>query len=152
MEIYIAGIVYGSMVDGDGLRTSIFFSGCNVGCNGCQNKDFWNMKNGKLFTVKTLIDEIYNKTPQKKVTISGGEPLEQKEALILLINELKKKDFDIGLYTSYQLEEIDNNIIKNLTFIKTGKFDINKKIYGKFYGSSNQSINFINKKVKYESM
>ena len=54
MEIYISGIVYGSMIDGDGLRTTIFLSGCTVGCQGCHNKEFWNINSGKVFLINNL--------------------------------------------------------------------------------------------------
>jgi len=138
MEIYISGIVYGSMIDGDGLRTTIFLSGCSVGCQGCHNKEFWNVNSGKVFLINKLVSEIKEKTPQKKVTISGGEPMEQKEAVVELIKQLN--GFDIGLYTSYKFEDIDDNIMGNLSFIKTGKFENNKKIYGKYFGSKNQKM------------
>jgi len=142
MEIYVAGIVYGSMVDGKGLRTTIFLSGCSVGCDECHNKKYWDKKKGKLFTIKELVKAILPKTPQKKVTISGGEPMEQEDALIQLLKELKNYNFDIGLYTSYDLDDISKEIIQYLNFIKTGKFDKNKKVSGKFFGSSNQRIDY----------
>ncbi len=140
--IYIAGIVYGSMVDGPGLRTAVFLSGCHVGCKGCHNHAFWKKKNGKKFLIDELIEEIKTNTPQKKITISGGEPLEQYDAVKILIDELA--DFDIGLYTSREINEVDNEILKKLTFIKTGKFELDKSIQGKYYGSSNQKIHFLN--------
>ena len=150
MEIYISGIIYGSMVDGDGLRTTIFLSGCNVGCQGCHNKKFWNIKSGKIFLINKLVNEIKELTPQKKVTISGGEPMEQKEAVIELIKQLN--NFDIGLYTSYKFEDIDNNILSSLSFIKTGKFENNKKIYGKYFGSENQKIIYLRKEENYGNL
>jgi anaerobic ribonucleoside-triphosphate reductase activating protein len=141
MKIYIAGIVYGSMLDGLGLRTAIFFSGCTVKCEGCHNKEFWNIAEGKEFFIDDLVNEIKNKTPQKKITITGGEPLEQKEALIKLIDNLD--GFDIGLYTSYSIDSIEESILKKLRFIKTGKFEVSKKINHSFYGSSNQNLYFL---------
>ena len=87
------------------------------------------------------LNEIKNKTPQKKITITGGEPLEQKEALVKLLNKLD--GFDIGLYTSYSIDSIDESILKKLRFIKTGKFEVSKKINHSFYGSSNQNLYFL---------
>ncbi|MFA7047615.1 MAG: 4Fe-4S cluster-binding domain-containing protein [Bacteroidales bacterium] len=129
------------MVDGDGLRTVIFLSGCSVGCKECQNKKHWNIKSGKSFSIDELVKNIKEKTPQKKVTISGGEPLEQKEPLKILMDKLD--GFDIGLYTSYELESIDKEIIDSLSFVKTGKFEHNKKVYGKYFGSSNQKMIYL---------
>ena len=94
-----------------------------------------------IFSSTFFILEIKNKTPQKKITITGGEPLEQKEALVKLLNKLD--GFDIGLYTSYSIDSIDESILKKLRFIKTGKFEVSKKINHSFYGSSNQNLYFL---------
>ena len=120
MKIYIAGIVYGSMLDGLGLRTAIFFSGCTVKCEGCHNKEFWIIAEGKEFFIDDLVNEIKNKTPQKKITITGGEPLEQKEALVKLLNKLD--GFDIGLYTSYPIDSFDEPIFELLSFLPAACF------------------------------
>lgn len=71
MEVYIAGIVYGSMVDGDGVRTSIFFSGCSVGCKCCHNQMYWNKFTGKKYDVYNLFQEIKSYTPQKNYYYRG---------------------------------------------------------------------------------
>lgn len=144
-EIFVAGLVYDSLVDGDGLRSVVFLSGCTVKCKGCHNKAFWDKKQGKKYIIEELAKEIIENTPQAKVTISGGEALEQKEAVYLLIKKLKEfsKDFDIGLYTSYELEQVDEKILKNLRFIKTGKFEESLKIKNKYFGSSNQKFHYI---------
>ena len=46
-EIYIAGITYDSLVDGEGVRVSIFVSGCSRHCKGCFNKRAWNYLYGR---------------------------------------------------------------------------------------------------------
>jgi anaerobic ribonucleoside-triphosphate reductase activating protein len=147
-KIYVAGIVYGSMVDGEGLRTTIFVSGCSIGCKDCHNKKFWKKETGKAFLIKELVDLIKDNTPQRKVTISGGEPLEQKESLYCLLKELDKEQFDIGLYTSFNKDDIDNEILGYLSFLKTGRFNNSLKISGEYFGSSNQRIYYFNKEKK----
>lgn len=81
MKIYIAGIVYGSMLDGLGLRTAIFFSGCTVKCEGCHNKEFWNIAEGKEFFIDDLVNEIKNKTPQKKNHYYGWRTFRTKRSI-----------------------------------------------------------------------
>lgn len=81
-----------------------------------------------------------HKNPYKRVTISGGEPLLQLKELFELVIKLKKKNYDIGLYTSYEIEEVPKELLKYLNFIKVGKYIDKLKIENKFYGSSNQKF------------
>lgn len=141
MDAYIAGIIYGSMVDGDGLRTVVFFSGCSMRCKYCHNWKYRDKYSGQKIDVCELFHSIEAKTPQKRITFSGGEPLEQVDALSKLINLCS--GFDIGLYTGYEFEKVPSYILQKLNFIKTGKFIEELKIYGEYYGSSNQRMIYL---------
>ena len=86
-------------VDGPGIRFIIFTQGCNLKCKYCQNRDTWNIKSGKEYTVKELIDQIvkfkeYMQVSGGGVTVSGGEPL------IALFTELNKIGISTCLDTS----------------------------------------------------
>ena len=91
-----------SLCDGYGYRTVVFLQGCNLHCPGCHNKSTWALDKGTLIEVSKLAQFLREKAINKKVTISGGEPLLQKEALLELLEELKFKNTDIQGY-------IDNN-------------------------------------------
>ena len=140
MKIFINSIKYNnSIVDGPGIRTIIFLQGCDLHCKGCQNKSTWDIKRGHEMEINNLIKELKVKVFNKKITISGGEPLMQKEALIELVNKLKEQNFNIALYTGHTKEEVPNEIIKNLNYLKTGRFIEELKTSIKpFVGSSNQ--------------
>ena len=141
MKIKIADIKYLRYEDGPGIRTTIFFQGCNIKCLNCHNKDIWDINDGKEMDIDEICKVIEKqKNPYKRVTISGGEPLLQEEGLYLLITSLLKKGYDIGLYTSYQLEDIPKRILNGLSFVKTGKYIESLKITDKYYGSSNQRM------------
>ena len=73
-----------SLCDGYGYRTVVFLQGCNLHCPGCQNKSTWDFDKGTLISVSDLANILREKAKNKKVTISGGEPLLQKEALLEL--------------------------------------------------------------------
>lgn len=141
MKVKIASIQKNRYEDGPGMRTTIFFQGCNIKCKGCHNEQIQDIKYGKEYDVEDLCKEIlsYNLSV-KKITISGGEPLMQRQALEQFINEMYEKNFEIALYTSYNIEDISNEILKKLRYLKTGKFIEKFKIEGKFYGSSNQKF------------
>lgn len=91
-------------VDGPGIRYVVFLSGCHLKCKYCQNRDTWDIRSGHEVEVSDLINTIlryesYIK-PTGGVTISGGEPLLQAEALIALFRELKKYDIHTAIDTS----------------------------------------------------
>jgi pyruvate-formate lyase-activating enzyme len=95
---FLGGIVHLSTIDYPGqATTTIFLSGCNVKCKGCHNKQLWERKN------ETGINEIIGKIDWdmiSAVTISGGEPLDQEEAIIELAKIIKKKGKKVSLHTS----------------------------------------------------
>lgn len=140
MIMYINSIKYNnSLVDGPGIRTVLFMQGCDIHCPGCQNPVTWDIKQGKEIEVLELVEKLDKNVINKKITISGGEPLLQKEALNELIKELFSKGFDIALYTGHNKDEVPEEIIKCLTYLKTGKFIKELKTSIKpFVGSTNQ--------------
>lgn len=92
-------------VDGPGIRFIIFTQGCNLKCKYCQNRDTWNTKAGKEYTVKELIDQIlkfkeYMQVSGGGVTVSGGEPLLQQDFVLALFKELKMHNISTCLDTS----------------------------------------------------
>lgn len=81
-------------------------------------------------------------SPLRRVTISGGEPLAQPEALEALLSLLKKDGFDIALYTWRKSGEVPKRILKHLDYLKTGEFQVRLKTSTMPYvGSSNQRFN-----------
>ena len=108
-------------------------------CKGCQNKSTWDLTKGIKKDVKVLAQEMREKCFNKKLTISGGEPLMQAEALQELLEELK--DFDLCLYTGHELNEVPQSIINYLKYIKVGRFVCELRTTTKpFVGSSNQEF------------
>lgn len=128
-----------SLCDGIGYRTVLFLQGCDLHCKGCQNKSTWDINKGIKKGVKELAQELREKCFNKKLTISGGEPLMQAEVLNELLEELK--DFDLCLYTGHELNEIPKGILAYLKYIKVGRYvEELKTTTQAFIGSSNQKF------------
>lgn len=140
MKVYINSIKFNrSLVDGPGVRTVVFFQGCDLHCKGCQNPSTWEMKNGTEMTTDELVTILEKEVVNKKVTFSGGEPLMQVDALIDVAKKLK--DFDIAVYTGHEFEEVPKELLDNITYIKTGSFKEELKSTVKPYvGSTNQEF------------
>lgn len=140
MKIYINSIrLNNSHVDGPGIRSVLFMQGCDLHCKGCHNQSAWDIKKGKPVEISDLVAHLTRKVFNKKITISGGEPLYQLEALKELINQLNLHGFDIALYTGHTKEEVPQEIIAKVKYLKTGSFIQSKKTSTMpFIGSSNQ--------------
>lgn len=130
-----------SVVDGPGIRTVLFMQGCNIQCKGCQNKSTWDINKGKEIAIDNLVNELNNKVFNKKITISGGEPLMQIEALIELVNKLNDLGFDIALYTGHRKEDVPSILVEKINYLKTGNYIEELKTTVKpFVGSENQTF------------
>ena len=128
-----------SLCDGPGYRTVLFLQGCNLRCKHCQNKTTWNMSEGKKVSVDELATNLRKVCLNKKLTISGGEPLLQKDSLLLLFKLLN--DFDICLYTGHEFKEIPEELLKYLKSVKVGPFvESLRTTTMPFIGSSNQKF------------
>ena len=126
-----------SLCDGTGYRMVVFLQGCDLYCKNCQNKDTWDINKGHLVEAKELADLIRDRSFNKQITISGGEPLMQKDAVLELIELLP--DYDICLYTGHDIIEVPQEILDKVHYIKYGPFIEEMKTTVKpFVGSSNQ--------------
>ena len=89
-----AGVIKDDIANGKGIRTTIFVSGCNIHCEGCQNPITWDVAGGILFDKKAedeLFDDL-NKDYISGITFSGGDPLHpfNREEVLRLAKKLKK--------------------------------------------------------------
>ena len=140
MVVYINSIKFNrSLVDGPGVRTVVFFQGCDLHCKGCQNPSTWEMKNGTEMTTDELVTILEKEVVNKKVTFSGGEPLMQVDALIDVVKKLK--GFDVAVYTGHEYKDVPQELLDNIKYIKTGSFKEELKSTVKPYvGSTNQEF------------
>ena len=142
--------------DGQGIRTSLYVSGCYFHCKECHNKEAWDFSFGKKFDdfAKKRIFKNLEKDYIEGLSLLGGEPLEliNQQALVPFIKEVKEKfpNKDIWCWTGYDFEkDILNNMYKKYNFtrellkyidiIVDGQFEIEKHLVNlKFRGSYNQ--------------
>ena len=123
MHIKITAINFGgSLTNGPGVRTLIFLQGCHIKCEGCHNQSTWDKDCGIKYDAKELVDEIEAKAKNRKVTITGGEPFFQTEAVMELVRRLHGYGFDLCLYTGSNLNEVPQEILQYLKYIKVGKY------------------------------
>src|SRR5574344_2168014 len=96
---YISKIETLGLLDGPGIRTIVFLSGCKLRCKYCHNPEMWKQE-GKEYTPQELANKLIKNKPYFKknnggVTFSGGEPLLQIEFLIETTKLLKKENIHV---------------------------------------------------------
>lgn len=104
--IRLAGVVRESIVDGPGLRFTIFCQGCPHGCEGCHNPATHDFSGGYDCDIDKILAAVDENPLLDGVTFSGGEPMCQPEAFSRLAAELKKRQLNIVTYTGYTYEEL----------------------------------------------
>ncbi|HDN2510242.1 MULTISPECIES: 4Fe-4S single cluster domain-containing protein [Providencia] len=111
MNISVSRIHFPVTTLGPGKRIGIWFQGCSLRCKGCLSPDTWHVKESYL-TVAKLINQIVEWYPVADgITISGGEPFEQPDALFELIREIKQRfQGDILVYSGYEWDVIEDRV------------------------------------------
>ena len=149
MLINISDTVNDSIVDGPGLRFTIFVQGCPHGCKGCHNPQTHDFEDGRKVTPESLLEQIKANPLLDGVTFSGGEPFCQAQALAELGEEIKKLGLDIITYTGYTFEYLylhreENGIGALLSVTDVlidGRFiETLRSLELRFRGSANQRI------------
>lgn len=140
MKIRINSILFNrSLADGPGVRTVLYLQGCDLCCEGCHNKSLWPSDGGTETDTNNLANLLEMHSRNKKLTISGGEPLMQADAVLDLIKKLP--EFDIALYTGHREEDVPCEIKKRIRYLKTGEFDKDKRTtVVPYVGSYNQEF------------
>lgn len=148
--IYISLVAYPVKVLGIGERVGIWTQGCSIRCKGCMSKHTWEFDNSKNIKIDTLLKKL-SPLKTKKVTISGGEPFEQKEFLFLL-KGLRELGFDdILVYSGYEKSYIFSKFKEHLKYIDVlicGKFIQGYETNKIYKGSKNQKMVILNNKLK----
>ena len=112
----VAKIVCSTSVDGVGLRNSLYVAGCPIHCDGCHNAQFWDISSGK----KRMVESVYTELCQDDCNISilGGEPLMQYEAVLELCKKIKERTAKtIWLWTGYKVEYVQEHYSEILRYI-----------------------------------
>lgn len=146
-----SGYIFGDLVNGEGVRCSLFVSGCSQGCEGCFNKETWNYNHGQPFT-KDFQDKLLKDLKKPFIdglSILGGNPLERKnfDTVLKLCYFIKQEmpEKTIWLWCGQTMQEIKNNllyaqILDTVDVIIDGKFVKDLPTKKPFRGSDNQAL------------
>lgn len=149
MLIRLSDTVNDSIVDGPGLRFTVFVQGCPHDCPGCHNPQTHDFAGGRDTTTEEILERIKSNPLLDGVTFSGGEPFCQAKALAELGKEIKQLGLNLITYTGYTFEYLyahreENGICELLSvtdWLIDGPFvDALRSLELHFRGSANQRI------------
>lgn len=106
MNIRLAGVEPESIVDGPGYRFAIFVQGCPHHCPQCHNPATHDFAGGTLVDTAEIIARLGGNPLVRGVTLSGGEPMLQADALCEVAQAAKARGMNVWCYTGYTLEQL----------------------------------------------
>lgn len=141
----ICGYESENFVNGKGVRTCLWVSGCPHRCVGCFNRRFWSFDSGNPFTEEdmgALLKDL-GRSFITGLTLLGGEPLapENIEGVIKVILRVRAAygdTKDIMLYTGYTFDQVPQRILDLVDVILDGKYEKDNPTKKPFRGSDNQ--------------
>ena len=149
MQLQLSGTANDSIVDGPGIRFTIFVQGCPHHCRGCQNPQTHPCEGGTLTDTDTLAEQIRANPLLDGVTFSGGEPFCQAAALADLGEKVREMGLNVITYTGYTFEELYARreedgigaLLAVTDHLVDGRFIEEQKSYQlHFRGSANQRV------------
>lgn len=148
--MYYHNITHYDTLNGDGVRTVLWVSGCQHACKQCHNPQTWALKSGVLFDEEAQ-EELLNTLTDPYITgitFSGGDPLHPlNRGKVFDLCRLIKRTYPektIWLYTGYTFEEVEAEyyvILYYLDVLVDGRFELSEMdINLKWRGSKNQRV------------
>lgn len=133
--------------NGEGIRVSLWVTGCPIHCKGCHNKDIWDPQEGMPFTKDTmeyLLNLFRHEKIDKNLSILGGEPLARYNVdVVTNICKMFKNEFPnktIWLWTGYDYDEIKGlEVMQYVDKLIDGRY-IETLDKDEWRGSNNQRI------------
>ena len=143
----LSGIISDSIVDGPGIRTTIFCQGCPHHCPGCHNPETWAFGCGTPMEEEWLLEIVQSNPLCRGVTFSGGEPFAQAAGFAKLARLLKQRGYEVASYSGYTFEALlhgtpeQRELLQTIDILIDGPLiQAEKSLELAFRGSRNQRI------------
>jgi anaerobic ribonucleoside-triphosphate reductase activating protein len=129
-------------------RAVIWMQGCDFGCRGCIVPESWDRSAAEDVDISELVAWVLSQPNIEGVTLSGGEPMLQAEALSSLINQIREvRNLGVMCYTGYRIEHLNaqgdiaqKNLLTKIDLLVDGIYQENLQGDLLWRGSSNQRL------------
>lgn len=147
MKLRVAGFAHDSIVDGVGVRLTVFTQGCFHNCPYCHNPQTHDPLKGELYEISDIVEMLKKNPLYSGITISGGEPFLQPAPCSELAKSIKSLGKSVWCYTGFTYEHLIEHsqrymdFLKNIDVLVDGPFiEALKSPDLRFRGSSNQRL------------
>ena len=157
--MHVGEVMTADVANGEGMRVSVFVSGCRNHCKGCFQPQTWDFNYGREYTPEIeqfIIDEL-SRSYYDGITILGGDPMEpeNQEPVLRLLRRIKKElpDKNVWAYTGYVYDRdlvpggkrfvdgVTRELLESIDILIDGRFvEELKNLMLNFRGSGNQRI------------
>ena len=157
--MHVGEVMTADVANGEGMRVSVFVSGCRNHCKGCFQPQTWDFNYGREYTPEIeqfIIDEL-SKSYYDGITILGGDPMEpeNQEPVLRLLRRIKKElsDKNVWVYTGYVYDRdlvpggkrfvdgVTRELLESIDILIDGRFvEELKNLMLNFRRSGNQRI------------
>lgn len=140
---------------GPGRRVGIWLQGCSIGCAGCMSVHTWKEEDGRLTGVVRLVEVIATVVDDSVsgITVSGGEPFDQADALHELLTRLRASlpGADVLVYSGYDSETLIANHGQTLELcdaVVAGPYVAARMASEHWRGSTNQELMLLTERAE----
>ena len=143
----LSGIAGDSIVDGPGIRVTVFAQGCPHHCEGCHNPETWAFGSGTKMAEEDVLAIVADNPLCRGVTFSGGEPFAQAEGFAKLARMLRERGYEVASYSGYTFEQLlsgtaaQRELLSGIDVLIDGPFILaERSLELNYRGSRNQRV------------
>lgn len=147
MKLRVAQMIDDTEAEGPGRRFALWVQGCSLRCPGCCNPEMFAAdKGGSILEVDEVVKRVLSVPGLEGISVLGGEPFEQHEALAELCSRVRAAGLSVMIYSGYSLSELKARGVdlSNVDLLVDGRFEQDKPdSRRRWIGSTNQSLHFL---------
>jgi len=148
MRIRLHAIELASRANGPGLRAVVWLQGCTLGCAGCFNPGTHDAELGYDTSSEDIAAALLGAPDVEGISISGGEPFQQPEALLALVRRVRETPLSVLVFSGYTLEAIratplGTQILSCVDVLIAGRYAESKRMGQSLIGSANQRLHLL---------
>jgi anaerobic ribonucleoside-triphosphate reductase activating protein len=139
-----------SRANGPGCRAVVWVQGCTLGCPGCFNPETHDFRGGQWVGVDELFERIRAlQGTIEGITVSGGEPFQQRPALLALLQRVRAEtDLGVLVFTGYTWDEIQRfretaALLQCIDVLIAGRYDERLRLARDLRGSANKTVHLL---------
>jgi anaerobic ribonucleoside-triphosphate reductase activating protein len=148
VNVRIHAIEPRSRANGPGARFVVWLQGCTLGCPGCFNPTTHDAAGGRETSIDDIAAQLARTTDIEGLSLSGGEPLQQPEAAVALLDAARAVGLSTLAFSGYTVDEIralprGAAVLERLDVLIDGRYIAGERLATGLRGSANQRIQLL---------